>query len=83
MTDFSMLVASLSRQREDLLAELGDIDSALRRVAEGRYGLCDRCGQTIDAKRLTTYPATSWCRACKLDYERRRGIVEALELIPD
>src|SRR3954471_21184171 len=35
----------------------GALDDALRRLAEGRYGVCDRCGQPIGAERLAARPA--------------------------
>jgi RNA polymerase-binding transcription factor DksA len=81
MTDFLTLVALLRAQREDLLADLREVESALRSVDEGRYGLCDRCGQAIDADRLSTHPTTSCCRACKHEYQRRRGILESEEVL--
>lgn len=80
MTELEVLAAALRQRRGDLSAELDDIDSALLRISQGRYGLCARCGQPIDAERLAALPATSWCRACKHEYERRRGIVDATPL---
>jgi len=82
MTDPDTLAAWLRQRRSDLLAELADVDAALRRVDAGCYGLCAKCGQAIDAARLLAVPATSWCRACKHDYELRRGIVDAGEAAP-
>ena len=82
MTDFEILLDQLRRQREDLISDLVDVDLALRRVAEGRYGLCEKCGQAIDSERLASFPTTGWCRICKHDFERRRGLLVSREVEP-
>ena len=73
MMDLERLAGRLRWQQSELQAELADVESALRRVEQGSYGVCGRCGELIDAERLSTYPATNWCRACKREYELRRG----------
>src|SRR6516162_867226 len=45
--------ALLEAAREQVAA----VDAALRRLAEGRYGVCERCGQPIGAGRLAARPA--------------------------
>jgi DnaK suppressor protein len=54
-------VAALLDQAADQLA---GIASALRRVDEGRYGVCERCGQLIGVPRLTARPTAVRCIAC-------------------
>lgn len=44
---------------------LNDIDEALRRVDEGTYGVCERCGENIGYDRLEAIPAASLCVRCK------------------
>jgi len=51
-------LVSLARER------LGEIDSGLDRLAAGRYGSCERCGQPIGAERLAARPAARTCIAC-------------------
>lgn len=51
--DFSLL--------EQLEAELGDLDAALRKVEEGRYGTCEICGKEITADRLEALPGARTC----------------------
>jgi hypothetical protein len=41
-----------------------DIQDALRRMAAGSYGTCQRCTRPIDAHRLRAAPATRWCPTC-------------------
>ncbi|MFB4310619.1 TraR/DksA family transcriptional regulator [Actinomadura sp. GTD37] len=52
--------ASLSRAR----AHLADIDDALRRLGDGAYGVCERCGGPVGAERLAARPAARTCLAC-------------------
>jgi DnaK suppressor protein len=52
--------ALLEAAREQVAAA----GAALRRLAEGRYGACDRCGQPIGAERLAARPAATTCIAC-------------------
>ena len=46
---------------EQLEAEIGDLDAALRKVDEGTYGLCEVCGREIGAERLEAMPGTRTC----------------------
>jgi RNA polymerase-binding protein DksA len=54
------VAALLERAREDLV----QIDAALVKVAEGRYGWCESCGQPIGAERLAARPAATTCIRC-------------------
>jgi DnaK suppressor protein len=40
------------------------IDAALRRLEQGRYDRCDRCGQPIGAERLAARPTALTCIRC-------------------
>jgi RNA polymerase-binding transcription factor DksA len=51
--DFSLL--------EQLEAEIGDLDAALRKIDEGTYGTCEICGKEIEAERLEAMPGTRTC----------------------
>ncbi|MFQ5534442.1 MAG: TraR/DksA family transcriptional regulator [Sphingomonadales bacterium] len=42
------------------------IDAALRRIEEGEYGYCTRCGEDIPAKRLAIDPAIARCVDCAI-----------------
>ena len=43
---------------------LADIDTALERIHEGRYGVCERCGGAITEARLEARPVARTCIAC-------------------
>ncbi len=44
--------------------EITRIRAALRRIADGSYGTCVRCGDTIAEARLDLLPWTPLCRSC-------------------
>lgn len=49
---------------EDARLELDEIDAALERLAQGRYGLCQSCGGPIGHQRLRAIPEARFCMAC-------------------
>jgi RNA polymerase-binding protein DksA len=54
-------VAALLGQARDHLAE---IDSALRKLDDGSYGVCETCGQPVGAGRLAARPTAARCVRC-------------------
>lgn len=54
-------VAALISQAED---HLDEIDGALERLAAGRFGICEGCGQPIPAPRLEARPTARRCVGC-------------------
>ena len=55
-------LAAVSAQ-EHLLAMLDDVRRAQARVADGTYGTCEVCGETIPAGRLEARPWATRCIA--------------------
>ncbi len=53
---------------EGLLAEaeagMRQVGLARLRLAEGRYGYCERCGEAIEPARLAALPAAEYCLRC-------------------
>jgi DnaK suppressor protein len=45
--------------------EVHHIQQALKRQADGRYGICDDCGQEIDPERLAVRPQATLCITCQ------------------
>lgn len=43
---------------------LAEVDAALARLAEGRYGLCVSCARRITDDRLDVLPMTALCMPC-------------------
>ena len=48
-----------------LTGALSDVEHALGKLKQGTYGLCDNCGQPIEAARLEVLPQASLCLSCK------------------
>jgi DnaK suppressor protein len=44
--------------------EIRQIQGALKRIAEGNYGVCVQCGADIDPKRLKALPNATRCISC-------------------
>ena len=59
-------------ENDDVLAALDDeaqkmvmqIDTALTRIEEGRYGICAKCGIQIPVERLKVAPFADLCISC-------------------
>ena len=50
---------------------LQQIDGALDRILQGKYGRCLKCGKDIPQARLEALPYTQMCIACASAEERR------------
>ena len=46
------------------IREIQQIGEALKRIAEGTYGICSQCGGDIDPKRLKALPIATRCISC-------------------
>lgn len=57
--------------RERLVARAAHLQAALRRIQEGRYGLCVQCGQPVAPARLRAIPEVETCRPCQERLEQR------------
>lgn len=44
---------------------LAEIDAALERLADGSYGTCERCLESIPSERLEVLPAARLCTDCQ------------------
>jgi DnaK suppressor protein len=55
---------------ENLQKWLAEVEGALQRLSEGRYGICVRCGKPINPERLAAIPATAYCIKCQAHLER-------------
>lgn len=64
----AMEISGLARSS----AELQQVDAALKRVADGRYGRCIKCAAAIGTARLTVAPEAALCLTCQAQTEIRR-----------
>jgi DnaK suppressor protein len=57
------LIAVLERR-------LKDIETALKLIEKGEYGICTRCGKPIELERLEIKPDATLCIECQREVER-------------
>lgn len=67
--EVAMFQDSLTLERE-LEAALKQIQKALRKIKEGKYGFCEECGKPIGAKRLEVFPTAELCLNCKQEKDK-------------
>ena len=58
--------------RNNIRDLIDQITRAMRRLDDGSYGTCERCGRPIDAARLKALPHALLCMDCKRREERAR-----------
>jgi DnaK suppressor protein len=58
---------SLSNSERDMLQQ---VDEALSRIADRRYGICDVCEDELDRKRLDAVPWAKRCVPCQEKQEQ-------------
>ncbi len=49
--------------------ELKEIESALKRIQKGSYGVCEMCDEQISLGRLRAKPFAKYCTPCREIYE--------------
>ena len=55
---------------------LKKIEDAIDRIEQGLFGICDRCGEAIDIKRIEARPVTTMCIECKTQQEEEEKLRE-------
>lgn len=55
------------------IAELGEVEASLARMADGTYGTCTDCGEPIGWPRLNAQPTAQRCIRCQEKLEVRTG----------
>lgn len=56
--------SQLDAHLRSVQAGLDELHAARTRLAEGRYGRCERCGRPIPLARLTARPTARTCVTC-------------------
>ena len=62
------ILMSLSDNDRNMVKE---IDSALDKIANGTYGICEECDEPISEKRLEANPVARYCITCKRMIEEK------------
>jgi len=68
--DADNLIAKAERDARDL----AETAFALDKVDDGRYGVCESCGEAIGYARLLAYPSARRCLSCQKQAEVRSGL---------
>ncbi|KKR78240.1 MAG: DnaK suppressor protein [Candidatus Curtissbacteria bacterium GW2011_GWA1_40_9] len=55
-----------------LKRDLREIEAALKKIKKGTYGKCERCGKSIDVKRLEVKPQALYCLKCESEIENKK-----------
>jgi DnaK suppressor protein len=50
---------------KNLAKELKETKKSLKRLDEGTYGICIKCGKEIEPERVKAYPAAAICVNCE------------------
>ncbi len=53
---------------------LMQVENALKRISENKYGICLKCGKKIPEDRLRAMPSAVLCIDCKNAEEKRRSV---------
>lgn len=56
--------SNLSMEK-NLEVSLFNVNKALKKIDDGTYGLCEKCGKPIDPERLKAFPSATVCMDCK------------------
>ena len=64
--EFSLSLAEAGSQSLPL------IEAAIKRIAEGTYGICEECGVNIPRARLNAVPFAHLCVKCASELEQNR-----------
>jgi RNA polymerase-binding protein DksA len=56
---------------DQALEHLEQVERALQKLDEEKYGKCENCGETIAAARLEALPHAPLCVACQSEQDRR------------
>jgi DnaK suppressor protein len=68
-TEYAQSMSFRLRDREKFL--LKKIEKALARIDDGSFGVCERCEEPINLKRLEARPVTTLCIRCKEEQEKK------------
>lgn len=69
--DHSAMVKGIEGRSKKLQKCLIKIDRALKDLKEGKYGICQECGEPISPERLKIQPFTEYCIRCKQKIEAK------------
>ncbi len=72
--DSDFIAESSEIEKDEMLVHqletvLDQIRDAIEAIDEGYYGICQKCGASIDKGRLSTIPWAKFCYSCQVELE--------------
>lgn len=64
---------SLFERSSQRRTQLRLVEAALKRIADGSFGICVGCGEEIQIRRLKALPWTQFCLQCQEELEQEVG----------
>ncbi len=61
---FTYVENDLSIKARQKLSRLKEVNEALKRLEDGKFGICESCGGNIEPERLELIPWTRYCSKC-------------------
>src|SRR3989344_6844747 len=55
----------ITATRLELKQRLAEVESALKNIDNGKYGICENCGKKISPARLEALPTANLCLECE------------------
>ena len=55
--------------------KLKQVDLAIKKIAEGEYGICTQCESAIPEARLEVVPYTEFCTQCLSEMEKNSKVI--------
>ena len=71
-TEYMQAFSFRLRGRERYL--IGKIDTAIKKIESGLFGICEECEEPISAKRLEARPEAPLCIQCKEAQEKEEAV---------
>jgi sigma-B regulation protein RsbU (phosphoserine phosphatase) len=71
--------SEVTKENPDIVRLIGEVDSALKRMDDGTYGLCRVCHEPIEAERLIADPLAQFC-IDHLTISQQRALEDDLQL---
>jgi DnaK suppressor protein len=69
-------IVALLRRAVRARRKLADVEDALARLTEGRFGSCEQCGSPVPAGLLAAVPETRYCARCDAPSGEASGVSE-------
>jgi len=72
--DSDFITESSEIEKDEMLVHqlesaVEQIDDAIEAISEGYFGICQKCGCSIDKGRLNTIPWAKYCYKCQVELE--------------